>query len=117
MKYLLFTVSLVVSLYSSVSTASSAKNAEANGKGWISLGVPSKLHMGTEGSFFLNGTNQGKCGGVSPTYFRMDMSQPHFKEFYSWLLYMRTQNKPLDCVVQRGCGTSDVWVRYCRGVL
>lgn len=94
-----------------------ALDAEGNGSGWISLGVPKHIHIGSDGRFFLNGTNEGKCGGVSPRYFRLDMSKPHFKEMYSWLLTMSAQGKPLDCVVDTGCGSDQVWVSYCRGAL
>ena len=97
--------------------AHATSNAEANGKGWISLGVPSYIHIGTQGAFYLNGTDQGSCAGVTPRYFRIDMSAPYFKEFYSWLLTMQAINKPIHCAVERGCGTDQVWVHYCRGPL
>jgi len=34
--------------------------------GWISLGIPSYIHMGSKGEFYLNGTTQGSCGSVRP---------------------------------------------------
>ena len=93
-----------------------ALNAVSNGK-WISLGTPSFIHQGTDGRLYLNGTNQGQCSGVKPTYFRVDMSKPHFKEFYSLLLTLSAQKKSLDCIVDSGCGSNQVWVSYCRGKL
>ena len=95
---------------------SQAMDANTNGE-WISLGVPSFVHMGTTGDFYLNGTNQGMCANVAPQYFRLDMSASNFKEFYSWLLIMATTGKPIDCVVDSGCGSSQLWVHYCRGPL
>ncbi|QMV15445.1 hypothetical protein [Vibrio spartinae] len=92
-----------------------ALDAQGNGNGWISLGVPNYIHMGTDGRFYLNGTHQGQCAGVRPQYFRLNMDKPHFKEFYSWLLSMQVQKKSLDCVVDSGCGSDQVWVSYCRG--
>lgn len=96
-----------------------ALDADGNSNGWISLGVISFIHMGTDGdgNFHLNGTDQGKCAGVTPQYFRVDMNLSHFKEFYAWLLTMQAQGKSIDCSVDSGCGTSQVWVRYCRGSL
>ncbi|GLQ76322.1 hypothetical protein [Vibrio penaeicida] len=91
-------------------------NSSSNG-GWISLGVPSYVHIGSDGRFFLNGSNQGTCSGTKPTYFRMDMNKPHFNKMYSWLLTMSTQGKSIDCVIDSGCGTNEVWVSYCRGPL
>lgn len=82
---------------------------------WISIGVPKRLHLGTDGLFYIDGKSHGKCAGTKPNYFRMDMSKPHFKEFYSWMLYMAAQKKGLDCRVKSGCGSSEVWVEYCRG--
>jgi len=94
-------------------------DAQGNNNGWISLGVPRFFHMATDGngSFHLNGTNEGTCAGVKPQYFRIDMNASHFKEFYSWILFMSAQKKQMDCVVESGCGTSQVWVKYCRGTL
>lgn len=91
-----------------------ALDAEDNGK-WISVGAPRSFHQGTEGALYLNGDAHGACSGVTPTYIRMDMAQPYFKEFYSLWLYMAAQKKPLDCVVASGCGSNEVWVKYCRG--
>ena len=42
------------------------------------------------------------------------MCATHFKEFYSWVLMMSAQNKSIDCMVVSGCGSSQVWVKYCR---
>ncbi len=93
-----------------------AVDAEQNGK-WISLGVPNYIHQGTDGRLYLNGDAQGRCAGVKPTYFRVDLSKEHAKEFYSLLLFMTAQKKPLVCVVDSGCGSTQVWVSYCRGAL
>lgn len=93
-----------------------ALDASVNGE-WISLGAPSYLHMGTDGEFYLNGTDQGSCAGVRPQYFRVDTSAPHWKEFYAWLLTMSATRKEMHCVVRSGCGSDQVWVSYCRGAL
>jgi len=93
-----------------------ALDAPGNGH-WISLGTPNKIHMGTEGAFYLQGDNQGTCAATKPVYFRIDMSKPYFDQLYSWLLLMSAQKKPLDCVVVSGCGSTQVWVEYCRGPL
>jgi len=85
----------------SISTVS-ALDAPANGK-WISIGVPNYIHNGVDGSFYLQGNNQGHCQNVRPGYFRVDMDQPHFDEFYSWLLLMSAQKQPIDCVAASGC--------------
>ncbi|MEZ8822892.1 hypothetical protein AB6E04_00940 [Vibrio amylolyticus] len=86
---------------------------------WISMGIPSYLHIGSDGRFIINGASSqhGQCAGVKPRYFRLDMDAPHFYATYSWLFHMSKENKPVDCVVKRGCGTSTVWVEYCRGEL
>ncbi|WP_038175128.1 hypothetical protein [Vibrio pacinii] len=97
-----------------------AVNAEKDGD-WISMGVPSYFHMGTDGDFHVNGpaagSQHGTCAGVKPRYFRVDMDSPHFYAMYSWFLHMSKENKPIDCVVKSGCGSSQVWVEYCRGEL
>lgn len=106
---------LSIALITLSMNAFSTSDAQSNGSGWISLGKVKMFHMGTEGKLYINGTDQGQCGGVTPLYFRMDMQKPHFKEFFSWMLQMQEQKKSLDCVVDRGCGTDEVWVKYCRG--
>ena len=92
-------------------------DAHGNNNGWISLGTPSYIHMGTNGVFYLNGDDEGRCAGVKPQYFRVDMNRPHFKEFYGWMLTMQAQDKSLECMVEDGCGSNEVWVSYCRGSL
>ena len=99
-----------------VSINTYALDAQANGQ-WISLGVPNYIHQGTDGRLYLNGDDQGSCGGVKPTYFRVDLNKAHSKEFYSLLLFMTAQKKPLLCAVESGCGSTQVWVSYCRGAL
>lgn len=94
-------------------TALSSTNAAQNG-GWISVGIPSFMHLGTQGAFYLNGTDQGTCGGVQPTYFRFDTNQPHWKEMYALIQVSSANERPMDCVVDSGCGTTEVWVSYCR---
>jgi hypothetical protein len=91
-------------------------DAASNG-GWISVGVPSFIHIGTDGKFYLNGSDQGSCGSVKPQYMRLDMGATHFKEFYSWLLFMSAQKKAIACTVSHGCGQNEVWTTYCRGSL
>ncbi len=86
-------------------------------RGWITVGIPNYIHIGTQGEFYLNGTNHGTCSGVQPRYFRVDTSAPHFKEFWAWLLLAATKDITIDCVVQSGCGTAQIWVQYCRGAL
>jgi hypothetical protein len=93
-----------------------ALDAAADGD-WISLGRPKQIHMGTNGTFYLNGSNQGNCAGVRPQYFRVDMSAPHWKEFYAWMLTMSATQGVMDCRVASGCGSAEVWVNYCRGTL
>jgi hypothetical protein len=88
--------------------------AKANDGDWISIGVPTIIHQGTDGQFFLNGTTPTACNGVVPDYFRADMNAPHWKEFYALILYASANNRGIDCVVKSGCGTSQVWVSYCR---
>lgn len=99
-----------------LSPACQALDAPVNGN-WISLGVPSYFHMGTDGTFYLNGTDQGSCAAVRPQYFRVDTGAPHWKEFYAWLLTMSATKKEMHCVVASGCGSDQVWVSYCRGAL
>ncbi len=96
--------------------ALAAQDAQGNGS-WISLGVPRFIHIGTEGPFVLNGTNEGRCAGVQPQYFLVDMNAPHWKEFFAWLLSMAALNKQINCVVESGCGTNLVSVKYCGGSL
>lgn len=91
-------------------------NATGNGQ-FISIGVPVFVHMGTNGDFYLNGSDQGMCQSLSPTYFRFDTSQPRWKEMYALLLYAAANQKSIDCVVDSGCGSSQVWVSYCRSAL
>jgi hypothetical protein len=81
---------------------------------WISIGIPQRVHQGTDGTFYLNGTAPTSCNGVVPDYFRVNTNAPHWKEFYALILYAAANGKSLDCVVQNGCGTSQVWVKYCR---
>jgi hypothetical protein len=98
------------------SNMSFALDAAGNG-GWISVGVPSYIHIGTDGRFYLNGTDQGSCESVRPQYIRLDMEATHFKEFYSWLLLMSAQKKEIACTVSHGCGQNEIWTTYCRGSL
>ncbi len=91
-------------------------NATANGQ-FISIGVPAFVHMGTNGDFYLNGTDQGMCQNLSPAYFRFDTSQLRWKEMYALLLYAAANQKSVDCVVDTGCGSTEVWVSYCRTAL
>lgn len=98
-------------------TASAARDSQGNNNGWISLGTPNYVHIGTDGRFYIQGNDQGKCASVKPTYFRVDMTKAHFDEFYSWLLLMSAQKKYIECVVTSGCGSSQVYVDYCRGAL
>jgi hypothetical protein len=91
-----------------------ALDAQENGQ-WLSMGSPAYFHMGTDGRMFVTGSNHGSCAGIKPNYFRFDMSEPHFKEFYSWMLMASTTGKTFDCVVDKGCGSAQVWTRYCRG--
>jgi hypothetical protein len=91
-------------------------NATGNGQ-FLSIGVPSYVHLGTNGDFYLQGTDQGTCQSLQPTYFRIDTSQAHWKEMWALLLYSSANQKSLDCVVDSGCGTTQVWVSYCRTAL
>jgi hypothetical protein len=66
----------------------------------ISVGVPSFIHMESGGEFYLNGIDERSCLGVKPQCFRLDMNKLHFKEFYSWILYMSAQKKSSSCTVR-----------------
>lgn len=81
---------------------------------WISVGVVTRFHMGSTGDMYMEGNDQGRCNNVRPDYFRMDMSQPTFKEMYAALLVSSANGTAVDCVVDSGCGTNQVWVHYCR---
>ena len=81
---------------------------------WISVGTPTRFHIGSTGDFYLEGTDQGRCNNVRPDYFRFDMSQPPWKEVYAALLVASNNGTAVDCVVDSGCGTNQVWVHYCR---
>lgn len=96
----------------------SAATLNASGTGqWISIGVPIEVYLGTNGDFFLRGSDEGSCQSVQPSYFRFDTSQPKWKEMYALLLYAAANQKAVDCVVDSGCGTAQVWVSYCRTAL
>jgi hypothetical protein len=92
--------------------AHAGRDASANG-GWIGFGVPKRLQVGTLGHFYMVGSDQGACNNITPNFFRLDMTKPHWKEFYALVLYASAQEKPLECVVVSGCGTPEVWVEYC----
>lgn len=95
--------------------AHAGRDAPANGE-WIGFGVPNRLNVGTVGHFYMLGSDHGACSGTTPTYFRVDMTKPYFKEFYALVIYASAQQKPMECVVVSGCGTSEVWVEYCTAV-
>lgn len=102
-----------------LSSGDSDATLNASGTGqWISIGVPTYVHLGTNGGtngdFYMNGSDQGSCQSVTPSHFRFDMSQPHWKEMYALLLYAAANQKSLECTVDSGCGTTYVWVSYCR---
>ena len=105
---------LLVFLLTSVSRATT--NATQNG-GWISVGVPADMFVGSAGHFYLVGNDMGSCASTAPTYIRSDMNQPRWKELYAFILYASAQQKPLSCVVESGCGTTELWVTYCRAPL
>ena len=114
-RYLAFaTLALVAMLPASATIDGTGPNT------WISVGIPYQTHQGTlgappaTGDFYLTGTDHGRCNNVRPDYFRFDMSQPHWKEMYAGLLYAAANEKPIDCVVDSGCGTTQVWVSSCR---
>lgn len=107
---------LMAAIMVSSADSDATVHATANGQ-FISIGVPASVHMGTNGDFFLNGTDLGMCQSLYPSYVRFDTSQPRWKEMYALLLYAATNQKSVDCVVDSGCGTSQVWVSYCRTVL
>ena len=101
-----------------LSSGDSSATLNASGTGqWISIGVPSFVHLGTNGDIYLNGTDQGMCQSVLPSHFRFDTAQAHWKEMYALLLYAATNQKSLECTVDSGCGTTYVWVSYCRTAL
>lgn len=94
----------------------SAYDAVANGE-WMTVGFPRQVHQGTRGDFYLTGSAMGKCANVTPNYVRMNMSEPNWKEMYALILYAASQQLSLDCVVDSGCGGTQVWVTYCRTML
>lgn len=65
--------------------SSATRNASGNGQ-WISLGVPAGMSLGTNGVW---------------------------KEFYAFFLYAASQRKALECIVDSGCASAEVWVSYC----
>lgn len=96
----------------------SAATLNATGTGqWISIGVPTQVHLGTNGDLYLNGSDQGSCQSVPSGFFRFDTSQPHWKEMYALILYAAANQKSMECTVDSGCGTTYVWVSYCRTAL
>jgi hypothetical protein len=105
---------LVVTLLFCLVTKGFALDARSN-TDWISMGVPEFTHMGTDGVIYINGSDHGKCNGIRPDYFRVDMSAPHWKELWAWILWMAARQKRIDCVVFSGCSETQVWVNYCRG--
>ena len=96
--------------------SSATTNATGPGQ-WISIGVPSNIWLGTSGALYLRGTDTGTCQSVLPSYFRFDTSQPRWKEMYALLLYGASNQKAVQCVVDSGCGTDEVWVSYCTSPL
>jgi hypothetical protein len=84
---------------------------------WMNVGVPTQVWLGTNGDFFMKGSENDTCNVVSPSYYRVDTNAQHWKDFWGFILYMAAQNKPLRCTVDKGCGTSEVWVSYCTGPL
>lgn len=108
---------LMIAIIMVLSISAHSRDAAKDGD-WITMGVPTRIHMGTDGRFFINGTNShGACGGVTPSYFRLDMDAPHFYAMYSWMMHMSKENKPIECIVKSGCGDDRVWVEYCSGPL
>ena len=106
----------VIFVVFSLSGYAVALDGHADGA-WISLGVPNHSHFGTETNIYLKGSNMGRCAGVRPNYFRINQSGPNANAFFSLILYSAAQGKALDCVVDSGCGSDQVWVKYCRGAL
>lgn len=94
----------------------SASGAPYNASGpgeWISLGYPTRMYVGTEGDFYIIGSDMGTCAATRPTYIRASMNDPKFKEFYALLLYAAASQKVMECVVDSGCGADQVWTKYC----
>ena len=83
----------------------------------ISIGVPVYLRLSIDGEFHLKGTHHGACAGKTPENFRVDMTAPHFKIFHSWVLTMSAMKKHIQCKVDKGCGTDNLWVRDCQASL
>lgn len=94
----------------------SAYDGSANGE-WMTVGFPRQVHQGMRGDFYLTGSAMGRCANVTPDYVRMNMSEANWKEMYALILYAASQKLSLDCVVDSGCGSSQVWVTYCRTLL
>jgi hypothetical protein len=92
--------------------ANATTNAGSNGQ-WISIGVPTRINVGSAGFFYLTGNDHGTCASTLPTYFRSDMSKTYWKEFYAMVLFAHANQKPLECLVESACGTTEVWITYC----
>ena len=107
---------LVVPLLFLITLSVKADDMLSNGQ-WLTLGYPTKFHIGTNGALYISGSNIGACDNVKPTYFRVSMDAPHFDNFYSFVLFSAANKKPIDCMIKSGCGSSQVWVEYCRGDL
>lgn len=100
-------------LFAFATVAFASMDATQNG-GWISIGIPNYMHLGTDGTFYLNGTDQGMCAGVRPSYIRFNTGKDHWKEMYVMIQVAAANDRPMDCVIDTGCGTSELWVSYCR---
>jgi hypothetical protein len=93
-----------------------ATNAANNGD-WISVGVPNNMFVGSAGHFYMTGNDMGSCAATKPTYLRANMTATYWKELYTLFLYSHSQQKTLMCTVDTGCGSSEVWISYCRAAL
>lgn len=103
---------IVVAALISAPSAHATKNATGNGD-WISVGVPTRMNVGSTGYFYLAGNDHGSCGGTAATYFRSNMSNAYWKELYALFILAQTNQRPLECIVESACGTAELWVSYC----
>lgn len=94
------------------SVVNATRNGNANGD-WISMGIPTRINVGSTGLFYMSGNDHGTCGSTATTYLRSDPSKPYFKEFYAMIVLAQANQRPLECIVESGCGTSEIWVTYC----
>jgi hypothetical protein len=108
---------IVIAIFAvQLSATAHAYDAAGNGE-WMTMGVPRQVHQGSQGDFYLTGNAMAKCANVTPNYIRINMSDSHWKEMYALILFAAAQGLSIECVIDSGCGGTQVWVTYCRTLL